>query len=745
MIRKLIYKLIYFLFGIDISRLMKDYESAKVEIEDLSRQLEEYKKSNTSLLHKIEEAKNILQLKENELEDKLIQIQSLDSLNKLQNESANKLSNDIDNLNQELNKSNKEKDILKEKLETFAKENSNIEETIQSFKEIISQQQSQIAYAKDNDKQIEQLKQTITDDNKQIVDLKNEVNQLQTKIKEVETDHSKSVSKTDYQMADGVVVVHKGLNVGKRINKEFETEENEFEYIGEFNFDIESDTRPDTVEFPDVFFPKKSTKILNWHEVKSTNTVGVSEPVLTGALEVIRKSVPQIQILQNTALSIRNRDYSYRPDIAIFWPEYNLLMDIEIDEPYDLVLRKPLHYRGSSDYLRNLYFISQGWVVVRLCEEQVIKNTLGCVKYIADILSQITGTQIHLNSLDKNSNTSLYKITRWTYDEAKELEAQKYRENYLGIEMAEAAMGNYQVLVPFESIPPNGDILPEVDYPHIESKLNAFTKKYIRLTLSVYETQCLLENHKLEVQNYLKGISGFNLVEEISVFIPLEKIKKIEELDSPYKYPLYNRRDNNDERFADLMNEAIYNFNPIRIEYVDGNSKITFRNIALMDYLGHSQEYFCDNIWKEYYSTKDVMIEAYCLLREAQRQFYIYRMNAIQIFDVKHVGIGHLFSFSTALRYPLEHNDFKLCKHIVDLAPEQIQNSDLYFKCNFAHYLLLSGNPDQAIQIYKQHKGLRINAQLTWEQMNLQDFKELSSINEEYKSKFDQAKHTLKW
>ena len=194
--------------------------------------------------------------------------------------------------------------------------------------------------------------------------------------------HAKQHLNKIRQLPEGTLVEHENLNLGKRTKTKNKVEESKFEYIGNFKFDLIVSSQSDAIALPNVFYPLTDTPIMNWHESISSITTGVTEPNLIKALSQLTDIVPEIKILQNISLSIKNRNHSYRPDIALVWEKYNLIIDIEIDESYDMVSRKPLHFKESADYLRNLYFISQGWVVIRFSEEQVFyQNEILCSVY----------------------------------------------------------------------------------------------------------------------------------------------------------------------------------------------------------------------------------------------------------------------------------------------------------------------------------------------------------------------------
>lgn len=744
--------------------LVISIESLEREIEDKNRQFQQ--RENT-LLDENKSAQNQIDLLREEIAKMQVNIHLLETENatlskQIENEKMqtseqvklleDKVKNELETnqglseklakLGSDLEKSNKKIHELTNDAE-IQQENENEQlEIVRSLKEQISRQQAEISNAQNLKNELLKLKQISTNGKSLINELTADLKAVREEINTM--NHVQSHENESLQMVDGVVV-HQNMNVGKRTKKEFENGSNQFQYEGKFLFETGLATQSDSREFPNVFYPKKDTPILKWHEIKTSTTIGVTEPLLVTALKRINEIVPGIVTLQNIALGIRNRDYSYLPDVALYWEKYNLFIDIEIDEPYDLVTRKPLHYQGSSDYLRNLYFISQGWVVIRLSEEQVATNVDNCVNYILSVLKQLTKDEAFFGL---EIEPIIEKTPRWTYDQAKELEVQKHREHYLKIDFESIdTIDNINNLnyIDFVGIPPAGDILPMIDYSELESKLNSINSKYIRVSYSDFGDQRILENYEIDKQDFMDGVKGFDVVEEEERFVKFETITEIEGIDSPFKNSLYNRVDINDNTFSEILNEAIYNLNPIRIEYKDGSANITFRNISLIAYQGDSKEYLCDGLWQNYYESKSSMINALCLLRNAHRSFYTYRIQSIQVFDVKNLGMGHIISLRTALWHPLMKNDLYLCEHITQLADKYLNEKDIIFRGNYAHYLVLSGKVKDAIKIYEAHVGQQITEELNWEQVNLKDFEDLSAENESYKSKFDKIKKLLKW
>lgn len=670
---------------------------------------------------------------------------------------SKKLCNSIENQNIDLNKKSKDISVRKELTEKHFNQKKAIEELnktiednikidqnnnkeLNSLKELINSYQTDSKKTIDKDILINRIIDNInnvTDKNNYLL---HEFKNYKDKTKKIQ--HSKDY-KSVHKLPDSSLVEHENIILGERTIRNQEREKNRFEYIGEFLFDLHVYFQNDHPKFPAAFYPKKRTNILKWHNSSLTETKGISEPKLFKGLQQLHKICPEIEIIQNIILSIKNREYGYHPDIALIWKKYNLYFDIEIDEPYDILSRKPIHYIDSSDYLRNIYFTRQGWVVLRFSEEQVIKSTDDCIKYVASILKKIT----HVNIFDSLlEGFQIVESNRWTYNQSLEFAQNNYRENYLEIEISEStilpAISNSE----FKGIAPGVDILPEIDFSVLKQKFeNSKQKKYIRITRLPYEIQYIFQNSAIETQNFAEGISGFDLVTEKKNFIPFEVVIEIEGLDSPFKNHLYhNNLDNEDKKLYDFVKEAIYACNPIRIEYRDAKADITFRNLKYISYSGDSFKYLCDRMWQNYYSTKSSMIEAYCMLRNDSRTFYISRIQSIQIFNLNDFCFGHLMTFADALWYSLENDDLKLSEHIVNLLPNHEKDNNLFTACNLAHYLLVSGEKEKALDIYRKFDGRFVSENLTWKDMNLQDFETLKDISD-YGKKFENAICLLGW
>jgi very-short-patch-repair endonuclease len=116
-------------------------------------------------------------------------------------------------------------------------------------------------------------------------------------------------------------------------------------------------------------------------------------------------------------IKIKTKEGFYTPDFSL--PEYGFV--IEIDEPYSVTFEgqlNPIHYIGSDDK-RNTLFIKEGWQIVRFAEEQIAKYPNDCCSYICALLSQ--------------QNYEINIVLCWTYEEAKSMIINDYRNSYLPI------------------------------------------------------------------------------------------------------------------------------------------------------------------------------------------------------------------------------------------------------------------------------------------------------------------------
>ena len=110
-----------------------------------------------------------------------------------------------------------------------------------------------------------------------------------------------------------------------------------------------------------------------------------------------------------------------------------LFIAIFIDIPYTIEHRNDSYMRvnhlssNQDEYILNRL----GLIVISFSEEQIVKNTLACYKYICRLIVRITGDINLLDDKINNQVPSLVKTQQWDIDNIARLKNQKYREEYL--------------------------------------------------------------------------------------------------------------------------------------------------------------------------------------------------------------------------------------------------------------------------------------------------------------------------
>jgi hypothetical protein len=136
------------------------------------------------------------------------------------------------------------------------------------------------------------------------------------------------------------------------------------------------------------------------------------------------------KVIQAAEFEIPDFQHNYSADFLVFHEATGLGIDVEIDEPYALLSKEPIHCQDvNSDSCRNDFFLSRGWVVIRFAERQVVKAPERCCKVIAQTIAQVTGDRTCLEQLKHFPD--LFPEKTWTTRRAKQLAKKDYRFRYL--------------------------------------------------------------------------------------------------------------------------------------------------------------------------------------------------------------------------------------------------------------------------------------------------------------------------
>src|SRR5690606_20359434 len=131
-------------------------------------------------------------------------------------------------------------------------------------------------------------------------------------------------------------------------------------------------------------------------------------------------------------------DFPYSCDILIKHLTTGILIDIEIDEPYVMDSKIPIHYvkEGNDGRLLHVQYdrdieLSEfhKWIIVRFAEEQIARCPELCCDFIFNVIGYITKDQ-RFDPMQMEIDDEFY-IKAWTIEESIIMSNSHYRLNYL--------------------------------------------------------------------------------------------------------------------------------------------------------------------------------------------------------------------------------------------------------------------------------------------------------------------------
>jgi hypothetical protein len=134
-------------------------------------------------------------------------------------------------------------------------------------------------------------------------------------------------------------------------------------------------------------------------------------------------------IKKDKVIEIFRSGTAYIPDFIFEHSQSNLVIDIEIDEPYSLSNNEPIHfYNNENDKKRNYYYVNKNWIVVRFSEKQIINTPQSCCKEIAKVILDLTGDDSYYLQLIHSTELNTQK--KWSYEEAEIMAQINQREQF---------------------------------------------------------------------------------------------------------------------------------------------------------------------------------------------------------------------------------------------------------------------------------------------------------------------------
>ncbi|PNP95937.1 hypothetical protein BFS16_02455 [Hoylesella timonensis] len=543
-------------------------------------------------------------------------------------------------------------------------------------------------------------------------------------------------------------------NIGKRTFHKQDLSAAVFTFNGKFLYD-QYQGEHDHANYPSIMIPRYNTSILVPQTDKTGATIGIMEPVLLSSLREMCKEFSSIKIIDNVKLPILNRNYSYRPDMCLYWEEKCLYIDIEVDEPYDIVSRTPIHYKGNGDNLRDRYFIRNGWCVIRFTEQQVHDNIEGVINYIKRMLRWLTNDE-RINY----DEDSLSSVDRWSYDQAEQMAYENAREDYLGLpdyvstkHTPTNSISNSSITDNLVFIKPAEDILPPNKKSKWVSLINEMAKSkcsYCKI-IKTDGYQWIYDKHMNIISKngneFITGKSPF----EYELEIPLDKISDLVPLETLFSDQKWEYR--SDMQIVDFRNmreilfDAIANGKPIWVAYRSKSSRYSTRflsNLTCCWLYESDLQYPHIGLGR---CTKHGMnalshFYAYCSNRKKIRMFAAdNRIEELKVLNCDHVYLYpgvYERSFAKLIMSIYENfygnGFFENADKIIEIMPKKEQES-IITQVNLADYHVLKGSISKAVKLYQQNPyGYFLTPSCTWGEACIADIKFFINLFKEHQN-----------
>jgi len=561
------------------------------------------------------------------------------------------------------------------------------------------------------------------------------------------SDKAVCVGSDDLQALKTITVGRTGIkidtvspNFGQRVKRSQTVETGDLQYCSKTSYYETKAADTENYSYPVLMIPFADTPILEYRTNRFA-TGGVMEPVLVEALNEISRIEPKIQVLLNISVPVNNRTYGYKPDIAIIWREKNIFIDIEIDEPYDIISRTPIHYKGCGDSLRNAYFLDNGWNVIRIAEKQVVDNCTKVVEYIKLCLCQLA------EDVRFKAERNIECVNRWSYTEAQKWAEGGIRESYLGIikvSLSETTTDtditefsgilNRGVCHPI-FVKPSEDIITD-RYNDIRGLITEESRKGKYIIFSIkhkcYDYVALSNDLSFIQKDNSYGIELFDVIEEKTMFLRFQEIASFRSQNSMTKY-----EGTVDDDWDKILYNAILKSNPIEIEYDTAGQGNPLRRTVLFvtfwykffDEDGNRKKYTPTQLLEAAASlkyetlaesTRVGYISGFCNYRRELRTFNTHRIKGGRVFDCS----KNLHKLSVADIWKiLEKGYADIVVSMYNELNEQEQKS-LFYRGNYANALVMQGKLEDAVSIYLSTPADRLMPQsaTTWKDACLGDF-----------------------
>lgn len=397
--------------------------------------------------------------------------------------------------------------------------------------------------------------------------------------------------------------------------------------------------------YPMVFMPKPNS-VIKFPRKGKQGIKGFSEKLFKSYLLEHFKAI--FQIYDDRFVLYRSHQNPFEPDFALIDEKngLNLFIDIEIDEPYDGVTRQPIHYTEYNNQ-RDTFFKNRGWVVIRFAEYQVVKETLSCCKFIAEVVASVNTNFI----IDENlkSVKNLNPIKQWSKEQAKQWSKENYREKYLKIE--NIGFTKQEIGIVLTNLIET-EIGKKIEEEVIEKK-DELSEKEALITRAIHHESyisCKINDYYTIIKPFYienSELSGYCYLKNTEIKLPISKIENIIIRDKLYLHKINSEV--GDATIKKFIIQFIGSKNPVRIKYTKSDFGLTSMDLetgklivadqdrdslrTISDFDIVSNKHNADKI-VEFKLNDEDYISGYCHKQNELRTFKYDRINELEVLNI---------------------------------------------------------------------------------------------------------------
>ena len=550
--------------------------------------------------------------------------------------------------------------------------------------------------------------------------------------------------------SEGIVIVPNDLAIGERRAMGKTNESMAFRYIGKVRNGKDKMDVLTHDNYPFILIPQTGISILDCNPFEGF-VCGVSEPKLFEALQRLKEVEHEIEVIKNVTLPIKKRNYGYKPDIAILWKSKGIAIDVEIDEPYDIKSREPIHCTDDEkDYIRNAYFLDNGWFVIRIAEEQAIKNVDGIYGYVSNIISAFAKDERFAR------DCSIDPVMRWSKEEAKKMAVDGYREKYLELPLeiknSDPDKNSESDYIAPQNFVFNKPTIEIIDHHYDESsnKIREVAESYTYIRIKRIEDGYEYITTKDSIKYSTVGVSIKDVIEDKKFYLPYANIDSCVGLDTI-------KVEKGDIDWQEFVYDTMVHCRPIHFRYEKtsepGPTERTVLYIKpFLTYYEGAQKYMEKHSkmdWLKYVShgvydwlcNLNNMSEfsGFCLYRKDVRMFNSFRILDGYAYDCYKPLVK--YDTDDVLRV-LDKGDGRLAEIIYSHFTNEEKN-DYSNVANNGHALVIQDKYDEALNYYFRFPEEKVICDnVTWYDALWEDVEKFSK-NEKYGSKFDHVKKLI--